>query len=109
MGFFEIAKVEDMPKGTMKSGVVGGKEILVTNYDGTYYAIGLKCTHMGGDLSKGRMEGKIITCPRHGSRFDVTTGERISGPKVPLFKPKIKNEPYYQVKVVGNSIQVNIE
>jgi 3-phenylpropionate/trans-cinnamate dioxygenase ferredoxin subunit len=65
MDFIEVAKVDDIPKGQMKSFAVKGKEILVTNYDGKYFAISSKCTHMGGELAKGKLEGKVVTCPSH--------------------------------------------
>jgi len=108
MSFFEVAKTNEIPEGTMKPIIAQGKEILVVNYNGNYYAINRKCTHMGGDLSKGKLDGKIVTCPRHGSRFDVTTGKSISGPKIGFLKLKTKDESIYEVKVEGNSIKVNI-
>jgi len=85
----------------MKGFSAGGKDILVANIDGKYYAIGGKCTHMHGDLSKGKLEGKVVTCPRHGSRFDVTTGSRLAGPAK-------SNEPVYELRVDGKSIKVGI-
>lgn len=108
MSFLNVAKTGDIPEGTMKPITAGDMEILVINYNGSYYAINRKCTHMGGDLSKGKLEGKIVTCPRHGSKFDVTTGVSISGPKIGFLKLKTKNVPVYEVKVEGNSINVNI-
>jgi nitrite reductase/ring-hydroxylating ferredoxin subunit len=108
MSFVEVTSVSDIPEGQMKSFTVGDSEILVVNYQGKFFAIRGKCTHMGGDLSKGKLDGKLVTCPRHKSVFDVTTGECISGPKMPLIKPKIKDETVYEVKVEGNSIKVNI-
>jgi nitrite reductase/ring-hydroxylating ferredoxin subunit len=108
MSFFEVAKTNEIPEGTMKPVITQGKEILVVNYNGNFYAINRKCTHMGGDLSKGKLDGKIVTCPRHGSRFDVTTGKSISGPKIGFLKLKTKDESIYEVKVEGNSIKVNI-
>ncbi|HEY4662467.1 MAG TPA: Rieske (2Fe-2S) protein [Candidatus Humimicrobiaceae bacterium] len=108
MSFYEVAKTNDIPKGTMKAVLIQDKEIVVVNYDGNYYAINRRCTHMGGDLSKGKLEGKIVTCPRHGSRFDVTTGVSISGPRIGFLKLKTKNEPSYQVKVDNGSIKIDI-
>ena len=108
MSFFEVAKINEIPEGIMKPVTIQGKEILVVNYNGNFYAINRKCTHMGGDLSKGKLDGKIVTCPRHGSRFDVTTGKSISGPKIGFLKLKTKDESIYEVKVEGNSIKVNI-
>lgn len=92
----------------MKPVNAGGKEILVVNYEGNYYAINRKCTHMGGDLYEGKLEGKIVTCPIHGAKFDVTTRKSISGPKMGPLRMKTKNEPVYEVKIEGDSIKVNI-
>ena len=107
--FVEIAKIDEIPAGKMKSFVIDGKQILVVNHDGSFYAIGGKCTHMGGDLSKGKLEGKTVTCPKHGSKFDVTTGSSVAGPKIAFIRLKTKNEPTYGVRVEGISIKVNIE
>ncbi len=108
MSIVEIAKVEEIPAGQMKGFTVEGKEILVVNYEGQYYAIGKVCTHQGGDLSKGKLEGKIVTCPRHGSKFDVTTGKNVAGPKIGFIRGKTGDEPAYTVKIEGNSIKVSI-
>ena len=85
------------------------KNILVANVNGNCYAMGNRCTHANGDLSQGSLEGNIVTCPKHKSKFDVTTGKVVSGPKIPLFHPKINDEPAFQVKVEDNSILLNIE
>ena len=108
MEYLEVGKIGEITEGTMKSYIVQGNNILVVNYNGNYYAIGGKCTHMGGDLSKGKLDGKIVTCPRHGSKFDITTGESISGPKIGFLKLKTGNEPSYEVKIEGDTIKVNI-
>ena len=108
MEYLEVGKTGEITEGTMKACIAQGKDILVANYGGKYYAIGGKCTHVGGDLSKGKLDGKIVTCPKHGSKFDITTGESISGPKIGFLKLKTKNEPSYEVKIEGDSIKVNI-
>jgi len=106
--FVEVAKVDEIPAGKMKPCIAEGKEVLVINYDGKFYAIGRRCTHRGGDLSQGKLEGKVVTCPVHGSKFDVTTGTCISGPKIGPIKLKTANETTYEVKSEGKSIKVNI-
>ena len=108
MKFIEVATVDEIPSGKMKSFIVEGKNILVTNYDGYYYAIDGKCTHRGGDLSKGKLEGKIVTCPNHGSKFEVTTGKCVAGPKIGFFRLRARNENAYEVRVGGKSIQVRL-
>jgi 3-phenylpropionate/trans-cinnamate dioxygenase ferredoxin subunit len=108
MEYLEVGKTSEITQGTMKAYIIKGNNILVFNYNGKYYAIGGKCTHMGGDLSKGKLDGKIVTCPRHGSKFDITTGESISGPKIGFLKLKTKKEPSYEVKIEDSKIKVKI-
>jgi 3-phenylpropionate/trans-cinnamate dioxygenase ferredoxin subunit len=101
MSFVEIAKNDEIPTGQMKGIKINDKNILVTNIAGKYYAIGAKCTHAGGDLSKGKMDGSIVICPRHKSKFDIITGKSISGPAK-------QGVPVYQVKIQENSILIDI-
>ena len=96
-----VAKAEEISAGTMKSFKVGDKEVLIVNCSGKFYAIGNRCTHAGGDLSKGKLEGNIITCPRHGAKFDVTTGNCVAG-------PARQNETTYPVIVEATNIKVSI-
>jgi len=106
MKFVDVAGTDEIPSGEMKAFKVEEKEILVVNCGGEYCAIGNKCTHRGGELSKGKLEGNIVTCPRHGSQFDVKTGKCIAGPKIGPLKLKTKGEPVYAVKVEGSRIKV---
>jgi 3-phenylpropionate/trans-cinnamate dioxygenase ferredoxin component len=108
MEYMEVGKTSEITEGTMKSYTVKENNILVTSYNGNYYAIGGKCTHMNGDLSKGKLDGKIVTCPRHGSKFDITTGQSISGPKIGFLKLKTGDEPSYEVRIEGDIIKVKI-
>jgi len=80
MSFIEVARVSEIPGGTMKHVEAGGKELCIANVNGIFYAIGDRCPHMNASLSSGTLQGTIITCPLHFSRFDVTTGKKISGP-----------------------------
>jgi 3-phenylpropionate/trans-cinnamate dioxygenase ferredoxin subunit len=100
----KVAETSEITSGQMKAVKLTEKEVLIANVNGVYYAIGNICTHAGGDLSKGTLEGNTVTCPKHKSKFDVTTGKVISGPKIPLIHPKIKDEPAYVVKVEGKDI-----
>ena len=95
--FVKVAETTEVPAGSIKKVTVGGEEILVTNVEGKYYAMGSKCTHRGGDLSKGVLSGSVVKCPRHGSRFDVTSGEVVGGPAK-------KSEPTFEVKVEGKNL-----
>jgi 3-phenylpropionate/trans-cinnamate dioxygenase ferredoxin component len=69
-----VARTGDIPDGTSKKYVVQDIEILILNSQGKYYAIQNRCPHMGGDLSQGKIEGLVITCPRHGSQFSLEDG-----------------------------------
>jgi nitrite reductase/ring-hydroxylating ferredoxin subunit len=109
MGFVKVAETPEIAAGKMKVAKLEGKEILVANVNGKYYAIGDRCTHAGGDLSKGSLEGNIVTCPKHGAKFDVTTGKVVSGPKVLFMHPKIDDESFYEVKVEGKDVLLKIE
>ena len=101
MDFVEVTKINEIPTDSMKDVTINNQSILISNINGKYYAIGEKCTHAKGSLSKGKLDGKIVTCPRHGSKFDVTTGNVVGGPAK-------QNEPTYEVKVEGNIIKVRI-
>lgn len=81
----------------MKLVKVGGEDVLLANIQGKFYAIGNTCTHRGGPLAEGTLEGTVVTCPWHGGQFDLTTGNAVAPP------PRMP-EPAYEVKVDGNSI-----
>jgi nitrite reductase/ring-hydroxylating ferredoxin subunit len=102
--FVKVAETSEIALGQMKAIKLGKKEVLIANVNGAYYAIGNRCTHRNGELAKGNLEVNTVTCPRHKSKFDVTTGKVISGPKVPLIHPNINDEPVYVVKVEGKDI-----
>jgi len=108
MPFVEVARVGEMAPGELRAVVAAGKDVLLVHVDGRYYAIARRCTHLGGDLSKGTLEGKVVTCPRHGSRFDVTTGVAVGGPKIGPLKLKTRDVAVYEVRVEGDSIQISI-
>lgn len=108
MVFVKVGETTEVPAGAMKSFALGEVEVLVLNVNGNYYAINNKCTHMGGDLSKGTLQGIVLTCPRHSSRFDVTTGKALSGPKFGPIKLKTGDARVYPAQVDGNAIMVDI-
>jgi nitrite reductase/ring-hydroxylating ferredoxin subunit len=106
LSFVKVAETSEIPAGKMKMVKLEGKEILIANVNGNYYAIANKCTHKNGDLSKGSLDGNIVTCPLHSSRSDVTTGKAISGPKIAFFRAKTNDEPSFEVKVEGNELML---
>ena len=97
--FVRVASTNEIPEGKMRKVAVGSQQVLVVNVKGKYYAIGNVCTHIGGPLDRGVLEGQEAQCPLHGSRFDVTTGQVKRGPAT-------RPEPVYDVKVESGNILV---
>ncbi|HMN26910.1 MAG TPA: non-heme iron oxygenase ferredoxin subunit, partial [Caldilineaceae bacterium] len=85
--------------GQVRRVQVDGEEVAVYNVDGALYATQEKCTHVGGPLSEGELQGNVITCPWHGSCFDVTNGQVMCGP---ASKPLAT----YRVAQAGDRIRV---
>jgi 3-phenylpropionate/trans-cinnamate dioxygenase ferredoxin subunit len=76
-GFVEVGKTGDLANGDKKKVAVPGQEIMLARVGDKYYATQNRCSHLGGDLSAGTLEGTVITCPLHGSQFDITDGHNI--------------------------------
>jgi nitrite reductase/ring-hydroxylating ferredoxin subunit len=99
--FVRVARTDDIPAGQAKMVEVNGTEIAVFNIAGSFYAIDNSCTHVGGPLCEGVVEGVEVTCPWHGAVFDVTSGE-VLGP------PAGQGVSRYDVRVVGPDIEVEV-
>lgn len=97
--FVKAAMVKDLEPSRMVAVEAEGREIVVVNMDGKYYAIGNRCTHMSCLLSDGSFKDGNVTCPCHMSVFDVRTGSVLKGPAK-------KPEPAYQTKVEGEQLMV---
>jgi nitrite reductase/ring-hydroxylating ferredoxin subunit len=94
--FVKVAETKDIQPSKMIAVEVDGEKVCVANVEGKYYAIGNVCTHMGGPLAEGKLEGNVVQCPWHGSRFDIRSG------KV-LRPPAMREEPTYEVKIEENN------
>jgi nitrite reductase/ring-hydroxylating ferredoxin subunit len=79
-GFVEIGKASEISDGKMKHVEVDGKEVLIANVGGKFYAISDRCGHMNVLLSMGNLTGNTVTCPFHAAKFDITTGKKLSEP-----------------------------
>ena len=75
-----VARAGELAPGQWKSVDVDGAQVAVFNLDGRYYAIEDVCTHDGGQLTGGSIEGAEIICPRHGARFCIKTGAALTAP-----------------------------
>lgn len=76
----KVGSVADIPPGSAKLVEVEGKRIAFFNVGGRFYAIDDTCPHRGGPLSEGTLQGEVVTCPWHGSKFNVTTGAVLTPP-----------------------------
>ncbi len=101
MAEMKVTRVSQVASGTGTVVSVEGKAIAVFNLGGKFYAIANECTHMGGPLGKGRVEGTTVTCPWHGSQFDVTSGHVTKG-------PARRPVATYPVRVQGDDVFVVI-
>lgn len=93
-----VAKLSDIPPQSAVRVIVDGVEVLLCNCEGRIYAVEDVCTHDGGPLDQGELEGCRIICPRHGANFDVRTGEALTLPAVlplPVYKVRIENDDVY--------------
>ncbi len=100
-GFVKVAQSDEIAPGQGKMIEVGGKKIALFNVEGSFYAIDDTCTHRGGPLSEGSLDGKEVTCPWHGAIYDVITGEVLS-------PPAPKGVARYNVRVEGTDIEVEV-
>jgi nitrite reductase/ring-hydroxylating ferredoxin subunit len=97
----------EVPPGAVKFVSVGGKDLVISNIDGTLYAMDNWCTHEQGNLSEGQLNGAVLICPDHGAQFDVKTGKVLGGPDGEP-PDTIPPEKTYLVKVQGNDVMVEI-
>ena len=78
--FVRVAGVSELPRGSKRLLDIDGRAVALFNVDGTIYAIDDVCTHDGGPLADGELQGCEVVCPRHGARFDVRTGAALCMP-----------------------------
>ena len=97
-----VARADELAPGQWRVADIEDARIVVFNIDGEYYAIEDVCTHDGGQLTGGEIEGDEIVCPRHGARFCVRTGEALSAP---AYEPTAT----FPVRVDGGVVQVRDE
>ena len=102
MGKVIVAKASDVKPGTMYKASVDGKDILVMNLQGEYFAMDDTCTHAGASLSEGKIGGNIITCGWHGAQFDCKSG------RLEKFPAKINNLKSYNVSIESDNIFVEV-
>jgi ferredoxin-NADP reductase/nitrite reductase/ring-hydroxylating ferredoxin subunit len=98
-GYQKVADKKELQEGGLLKVEADGEAIVLSMINGRIYAIGAVCSHEGGPLEDGTLDGYEIECPWHGSKFDVRTGE-VTNP------PADTPQSIYEVKVEGNNILV---
>jgi nitrite reductase/ring-hydroxylating ferredoxin subunit len=99
--FVIVASTNEIAPGQARLVNIKGKEIALFNIEGIFFALQNACTHEEGPLVEGDIEGHEVTCPWHGARFDVRTGEV-------LCPPAYEDVHRYNVRVIGTDIEVEI-
>jgi 3-phenylpropionate/trans-cinnamate dioxygenase ferredoxin subunit len=100
--FVTVATVGEVPPGERIVVELDDSFVAVFNIVGEFYAIADLCTHDDGPLAGGERRGYVIECPRHGATFDVRTGKVLS-------LPATQDVPRYEVRVVGDEVQIALD
>jgi len=95
----DVAGSDEFEAGRAKLVEIDGAKIAVYRLDDGFYAIEDVCTHDGGELASGCVEGDEVICPRHGARFSIRTGEALTAP---AYEPVYK----FPVRVENGRVQV---
>ena len=101
MEFVRIANIGDFDRVRIKSFQLLGKYVgVVKNPDGSFYATEIACKHQNADLTTGRFQGDIVTCPRHGWTYNIRTGQCLNQPSAVLRR--------HALRVEGDNILVSL-
>ena len=99
--FVRIASVSDLKPGENKVVNANGKEVALFNVNGEFFAISNTCLHRGGPLGEGFLESDVVTCPWHGWKFNVKTGENAMMPTAKVAT--------YEVRIEDDNISVGVD
>ena len=99
--FVKALSTNEIAPGESRLVVLKGKEIVLFNIDGAFFALDNACTHEEGPLAEGAIAGHEVTCPWHGAKFDIRTGEVLCDPAYDAVAS-------HNVRVTGTDIEVEI-
>jgi nitrite reductase/ring-hydroxylating ferredoxin subunit/uncharacterized membrane protein len=97
--FEPVLPLEEVPENALRRVLVAGVPVVLLKMGGAYYAIAATCTHAGGPLDEGELQGDVVQCPWHGSRFRMRDGKAITGPATFA-------QPRYDVRVRNGMIEL---
>ncbi len=99
--FVKVATTSELASGQGKKVEVDGKAIALFKLEEGYHAVDDTCPHRGGPLSEGSLEGEAVTCPWHGSKFNVKSGDVLT-------PPARAGVSSYRVRVSGSDVEVEV-
>jgi nitrite reductase/ring-hydroxylating ferredoxin subunit len=99
VSFVPVARVADVPPGSMRLVTAGRRSYALANVDGSFYALDNDCPHNGGPLARGTLEGSVLRCPWHGWTWDVVTGRN-------CWPGSVWRATRRPVQVVGDVVQL---
>ena len=111
MAWNTVGKPEDIESGKMKEFDINGKKIVISNFDNKYYAIDALCSHMGGDLGKGKTNSGVVVCPKHHAQFDLKTGKvtkNINGFFKAMTRKEASDLKSYNTKVEDGNLMIDL-
>jgi 3-phenylpropionate/trans-cinnamate dioxygenase ferredoxin component len=97
--YFKVAQADELDEGELMAVEVDGEPVCLAKVEGRVYAFTDDCTHIGGPLNEGELDGEVLTCPWHGAQFNITTGKVLRG-------PARQDIATYPVKVEDNAVFV---
>ena len=98
----EITRLDELPRGRGVRVSVGEHRIAMFRIEDDVYAIGDRCSHAEASLSEGEVWDLTVECPRHGSEFDLKTGE-------PGALPATVPVPVYEVSIENGTVYLELE
>lgn len=102
MDYLKLATIAEFENKKIKSLSVMGKKIgIFKRGDRQFYAMEVGCKHQGADMTTGKIENNIATCPRHGWKYDLETGQCLNHDS-----PRLRK---HDLKMIGNEIHVSLQ
>lgn len=98
----EVTKLEDLPRDQGVRVKIGDRRVALFRVEDDVYAIGDRCSHAEASLAEGEVFDAAVECPRHGSEFDLKTGE-------PSSLPATSPVPVYEVTVEDGTVYLTLE
>jgi nitrite reductase/ring-hydroxylating ferredoxin subunit len=104
--YVEAGKVSEISNGQMSHVEINGKEVVIANLDGKFFAFSDRCAHMNARLSRGNINQNIVTCPFHAAKFDITTGKKVGEPVLEILPDMEPLPPKWQkyMEIVGQEM-----